>query len=61
MNTDVFRFRVGKIECIAISDGTMAYTNPARSLFANAPSDRLALALRAYETICSGRMIRFSS
>lgn len=48
MNTEVFRFRVGEIECIAVSDGTMAYTNPARSLFANAPSDRLALALRPY-------------
>ncbi len=48
MNTETFRFKVGKIGCIAVSDGTMAYANPARVLFANAPSDRLALVLRAY-------------
>ncbi len=43
-----YRFKVGAFECVVVSDGTLTYTNPAPELFANAPSDRLALALLAY-------------
>src|SRR5512136_2073300 len=45
---DSYHFKVGAFECVVVSDGTLTYTDPAPVLFANAPSDRLALALRAY-------------
>ncbi len=43
-----FRFKVGAFECFTISDGSLAYADPAPVLFANAPSDSLASALREY-------------
>ena len=50
MNNDTFHFRIGSLECIAISDGTFTYTppmfpSPAIALFANAPNEHLVQAL----------------
>lgn len=44
----VYRFRVGKFECMVVSDGTYTYTNPAPTLFANAPKESLEQALRQH-------------
>ena len=48
MNTDSFHFKVGMFECIAVSDGTLTYSDPVRTLFANAPKEQLAQVLPAY-------------
>ena len=48
MNLDSFHFKVGTFDCIAISDGTLTYTDPADLHFVTAPADRLAQALRTY-------------
>ena len=50
MNTEVYRFKVGVFECIAVSDGTLTYAPPtfppaATLLFTNAPKQRLEQAL----------------
>jgi len=46
MNTEIYRFKVGAFECMAVSDGTHTYAPPtfpppAAFLFANAPGQRL--------------------
>ena len=46
MSKETFRFETGKIECMAVSDGTLTYgpptfPPPTTLLFANAPRDRL--------------------
>jgi len=43
-----YRFQVGKFECMVVSDGTYTYTNPAPTLFANAPKESLEQALRQH-------------
>ena len=53
MNTDNYRFKVGKIECIAVSDGTHTYAPPGFPppgilLFDNAPGESLEQALREH-------------
>ena len=53
MKAEVYRFKVGTFECITVSDGTHTYTPPAfplpaTFLFANAPRERLELALREH-------------
>jgi glyoxylase-like metal-dependent hydrolase (beta-lactamase superfamily II) len=50
MSTETFRFEIGKLECVAVSDGTLTYAPPtfpppAILLFANAPRERLKQAL----------------
>ena len=50
MNNETFRFETGKLECVAVSDGTLTYApptfpSPAILLFANAPRERLEQAL----------------
>jgi len=50
---DVYHFKVGAFECMAISDGTHTYTPPAfpppaTFLFANAPKESLEQTLRKY-------------
>ena len=54
MNTDIYRFKIGKLECTAVSDGTLTYAPPvfpppAAFLFVDAPRQRLELTLRRYE------------
>jgi len=44
MNTEIYRFKIGIFECIAVSDGTHTYTPPifpppATFLFSNAPKE----------------------
>ena len=46
MNNEIYRFKVGSFECIAVSDGTFAY--PDHSFFINAPKERLEQALREH-------------
>jgi glyoxylase-like metal-dependent hydrolase (beta-lactamase superfamily II) len=46
VNTEVYRFKVGDLECMAVSDGTFTYgpplfPPPAAFLFANAPKELL--------------------
>ena len=46
MDTEVYRFKVGDFECMAVSDGSLAYAPPlfpppATLLFANAPKELL--------------------
>ena len=53
MDTEMYRFKVGVFECMAISDGTLTYAPPtfpppATFLFANAPKERLEQALREH-------------
>ena len=54
MNTEIYRFKVGAFECMAVSDGTHTYTPPtfpppAIFLFANAPRERLEQALHEHD------------
>jgi glyoxylase-like metal-dependent hydrolase (beta-lactamase superfamily II) len=51
MSTEVYHFKVGAFECIAVSDGTFTYTPPtfpppATLLFYNAPRELLEQTLR---------------
>jgi glyoxylase-like metal-dependent hydrolase (beta-lactamase superfamily II) len=46
MNTEIYNFKVGTFECIAVSDGTFAY--PDHSFFVNAPKERLEQVLREH-------------
>ena len=39
MNSEIYRFKVGTFECMAVSDGTFDY--PDHSFFVNAPKERL--------------------
>jgi glyoxylase-like metal-dependent hydrolase (beta-lactamase superfamily II) len=53
MSDEVFTFKIGEFECIAVSDGTMTYTPPnfpppAVLLFTNASGESLAQMLREY-------------
>ncbi|MFQ6075308.1 MAG: MBL fold metallo-hydrolase [Candidatus Bathyarchaeia archaeon] len=48
MSTERYRFKVGTFECMAVSDGTFTYPNPAPFLFANAPKERLEQKLREH-------------
>jgi glyoxylase-like metal-dependent hydrolase (beta-lactamase superfamily II) len=48
MDTGIFRFNVGTLECMVVSDGTGAYSNPAQLLFNNAPQAELSRALLAH-------------
>jgi len=53
MNTEVYRFKVGDFECMAVSDGTLTYAPPifpppVNFLFANAPKELLDRALRRH-------------
>ena len=46
MSNEIYRFKIGRVECIAVSDGPLTYTSPtfpapATLLFANAPKERL--------------------
>jgi glyoxylase-like metal-dependent hydrolase (beta-lactamase superfamily II) len=46
MNTETFRFKVGRFECAAISDGSFNY--PPESLFANVSRQHVEAALRGH-------------
>jgi len=53
MSTEIYRFKVGTFECMAVSDGTFTYTPPnfpppATFLFFNAPKERLEQVLREH-------------
>jgi glyoxylase-like metal-dependent hydrolase (beta-lactamase superfamily II) len=48
MNTDIFHFNIGMFECIAVSDGSLATSDPARLLFTNAPKEILEQVLRSH-------------
>jgi glyoxylase-like metal-dependent hydrolase (beta-lactamase superfamily II) len=45
MSNEIYRFKLGTFECMAVSDGTFTYHHPAPILFANAPKERLKQAL----------------
>lgn len=50
MSTEIYHFKVGSFECMAVSDGTVTYAPPifplpGTSLFANAPKELLNQAL----------------
>jgi len=53
MSTEVYHFKIGAFECMAVSDGTFTYTPPtfpppATLLFCNAPKERLEQSLRQH-------------
>ena len=53
MNTEVYPFKVGAFECMAVCDGTLTYKppifpTPAIFLFCNAPRERLEQALHQH-------------
>ncbi len=53
MNNDIYRFKLGDFQCMAVSDGTHTYAPPtfpppAIFLFANAPRERLEETLREH-------------
>jgi len=55
MSTEVYHFKIGAFECMAVSDGTLTYTPPtfpppATLLFCNAPKERLEQSLRQHNT-----------
>jgi glyoxylase-like metal-dependent hydrolase (beta-lactamase superfamily II) len=45
MTTPSCRFKIGRLSCAVVSDGTYTYRDPARTLFANASPERLGQAL----------------
>ena len=54
MNPEIYSFKVGTFECMAVRDGTFTYSaptfpSPASLLFANAPRERLDQALREHD------------
>jgi len=54
MDTDVYRFKVGDFECMAVSDGSLTYAPPmfpppATILFSNAPTEVLARVLGEHD------------
>jgi glyoxylase-like metal-dependent hydrolase (beta-lactamase superfamily II) len=54
MSKDTYCFKIGNLECLAISDGTLTYTPPifpppATALFANAPREQLEQVLLGYD------------
>ena len=46
MNSETFRFKVGRFDCVAISDGAFNY--PLESMFANVPKDQVVEVLRQH-------------
>ncbi len=65
MNTEVYRFKVGDFQCIAINDGTFTYEPPlipppADFLFANAPKKLLKETLNEHG-IQAGKWVAFVS
>jgi glyoxylase-like metal-dependent hydrolase (beta-lactamase superfamily II) len=53
MNTDIYKFKLGDFQCVAVSDGTHTYAPPtfpppAVLLFANAPGKRLEQVLHEH-------------
>ena len=53
MNTEVYRFKVGAFECIAVSDGTLTYALPTfppavTLLFTNAQTQSLEQGVLEY-------------
>jgi len=46
MNTEIYVFKVGSFQCIAVSDGIFAY--PDHTFFVNAPKERLGKVLRQH-------------
>ena len=48
MNTDIYRFSVGKFECAIVNDGIFTYAEPGKVFFENAPQDELATALEVH-------------
>ena len=54
MDTEVYRFKVGDFECMAVSDGSLTYAPPmfpppATILFSNAPTEVLARVLGEHD------------
>jgi glyoxylase-like metal-dependent hydrolase (beta-lactamase superfamily II) len=54
MNPEIYKFKVGSLECMAVSDGTLTYSPPtfpppATLLFAGAPRERLDQTLREHD------------
>ena len=49
MNAEIYRFKVGSFECMAVSDGSHAYPDPAPFLFLNAPKGYLQQVLREHD------------
>ncbi len=47
MNNETFPFKIGNFECIALCDGTFAYSG--QTFFVNAPRERLEQALREHD------------
>ncbi len=54
MTNEIYRFKIGTFECIAVSDGTFGY--PDHSFFVNAPRERLEQVFRE-NNIRSGEII----
>jgi glyoxylase-like metal-dependent hydrolase (beta-lactamase superfamily II) len=50
MNTDIYRFTVGKFDCAIVNDGFYTYHEPAGILFENAPRSAIGIALKAHGT-----------
>jgi glyoxylase-like metal-dependent hydrolase (beta-lactamase superfamily II) len=48
VNTDIYRFEVGKFDCAIVNDGFYAYPHPGETFFENAPHDELAAALKRH-------------
>lgn len=48
MRAEIHRFKVGTLECMAVRDGTFAYSSPAGLLFTNAPKGLLEETLREH-------------
>ena len=48
MGSENYRFALGDIECVIVSDGSFAYHHPAQVFFANAPEEELQQVLREH-------------
>ena len=49
MSKEIYRFKVGTFECMAVNDGTFSYHQPAPIFFVNAPQKALEQALQKYD------------
>jgi len=54
MDTEIYKFRVGSFECVALKDWVHTYDDPATLLFFDAPKDRLTRALREFGIALEG-------
>jgi hypothetical protein len=57
MNSEVFRFKLGRFDCTIVNDGTYIYQKPGKVLFENVPHDAVVAALNVYDAVAEGMLV----